>query len=72
MSKDGKMLFITLFLFLVICVILIFNSEKDCSTIKYQDLHGTHSQYDCHDKKPATCWDKYATEELAIQMCEGK
>jgi len=72
MSKDAKMLFISLALFFIACVIIIFNSQHDCGTIEYQDLSGTHSQYECHDKKPATCWDKYATEALAIQMCEGK
>jgi len=72
MSKDAKMLFISLALFFIACVIIIFNSQQDCNTIEYQDLNGTHSTYECQDKKPATCWDKYATEALAIQMCEGK
>jgi hypothetical protein len=72
MSKDAKMLFISLGLFFIACVVIIFNSQQDCRTIEYQDLNGTHSQYECHDKKPATCWDKYATEDLAIQMCEGE
>jgi hypothetical protein len=71
-NKDAKMLFISLGLFFIACILLVFNSQRECTTIKYQDLQGTHSKYECHDKKPATCWDKYATEALAIQMCEGK
>ena len=59
MSKEAKMLFISLGLFFIACVIMIFNSQQDCRTIEYQDLNGTHSQYECHDKKPATRWEKH-------------
>ena len=72
MSKDAKVMLITLGLFFAVCVILIFNSQQECSVIEYQDLKGTHSQYECHQKPPANCWSKYKTEDDAILACEGE
>jgi len=72
MSKDAKMLFISLGLFLLMCIIIIFNSQYECYKVEYQNLNGTHSRQECHSKKELNCWDQYSTETEAIKMCEGK
>jgi len=72
MSKELKLLIISLTLMLVGIGLLYWTQNYTCSIVEYQDLHGTHSINECTKNKPKTCWDKYPTEELAIENCEGK
>jgi hypothetical protein len=72
MNKDLRLLLISLFFIVVSIAYLYWNHNYECTAIKYQDVQGTHTTSECHKKQPETCWDKYATEALAIQMCEGK
>lgn len=72
MSKEAKLLFISLLLMVLGVGLLYWTQNYECTTVEYQDLQGTHSKTDCHVKPPVTCWSKYQTEELAIQMCEGE
>jgi hypothetical protein len=50
MSKDAKLLFISLGLFLLVCTIVIFNSKYECNEIKYQNLDGVHTKTICKEK----------------------
>jgi len=72
MSKELKMLLISIFLLIGTVVITYLTQNYQCDKVEYQDLNGTHTKTECHKKKAETCWDKYATEQLAIQQCEGK
>jgi len=72
MSKELKLLIISL-LFIVLSVgYLYWHKNYTCSTIEYQDLQGTHSISECNKNKPKTCWDNYPTEQQAILNCEGE
>jgi hypothetical protein len=71
MSKEAKMLIVSMILMVAGIALLYFTQNYSCTTIEYQNLSGTHSITECSKNKPKTCWDNYATEELAIQQCEG-
>jgi hypothetical protein len=47
MSKELKMLLITMALFIGGVVYMYVSQHYTCQTIKYQDLHGTHSESVC-------------------------
>lgn len=72
MSKEAKMLFISLLLMVVGVILLYLNQNYECSVVEYQDTYGTHSQTECHKKPPANCWSNYKTEDDAITACEGE
>jgi hypothetical protein len=72
MSKELKLLIISLICLTLGIVYLYWNQNYTCSTIEYQDLQGTHSISECTKNEPQTCWDKHPTEVDAILNCEGK
>jgi hypothetical protein len=70
MSKELKMLIVSLLGLILGIIFMYWQQNYECSTIEYQDLQGTHSQYECHKKLPANCWNQYHTEDAAIKACE--
>lgn len=71
MSKELKLLLIPLLGLILLVGYLYWQQNYTCSTVEYQDLQGTHSYVECSKNKPKTCWDKWPTEQLAIEQCEG-
>ena len=72
MNKELKLLIISFIGIIIRVIFFYWQYNYTCSTVEYQDSQGTHSKVECIKKAPKTCWDKYATEELAIEHCEGK
>jgi hypothetical protein len=70
MSKEAKLLFISLGLFILAIVYMYVSSNYKCNTIEYQNLTGMHQETVCQWNKKPTCWDKYSTEQQAILNCE--
>lgn len=50
MSKDAKLLFISLGLFLLVCTVAIFNSKYECHEVRYQNLDGPQTKTICKEK----------------------
>jgi hypothetical protein len=71
MSKELKLLIASLVLIVLGIGYMYWTQNYTCTIVEYQDLQGTHSTNECTKNKPKTCWDNYATEDLAIQQCEG-
>jgi hypothetical protein len=72
MSKEAKLLFVSLFLLVFAVVLIYLDQHYECGVVEYQDLKGIHSKTECHEKPPANCWSKYKTENDAITACEGE
>jgi hypothetical protein len=72
MSKELKLLLISLLCLVLTVGFIYWQQNYTCSTIEYQDLQGTHSMSECTKNKPKTCWDNYPTEQQAILNCEGE
>ena len=70
MSKEAKLLFISLLLLVLGVAYMYVSQHYTCFTFEYQNLSGTHSKTVCEWNKPSTCWDMYSTEQQAIQHCE--
>lgn len=73
MSKELKLLLISLLCLVLGIGYMYWQQNYTCSTVEYQDMKGTHSINECtNNKTTKTCWDKYTTEVDAILNCEGK
>jgi len=72
MSKELKLLLVSLLLIVLGIGYMYWQQNYTCSTYEYQDLTGTHSVSECTKNKPKTCWDNYSTEAQAIINCEGE
>lgn len=71
MSKEAKMLFISLGLMVVGIFLLFVNHNYNCHQLEYQTLEGTRYKMVCEEKPDPNCWNNYKTEDEAIQACEG-
>jgi hypothetical protein len=47
MNKDLKVLFISFGLLFGLVIVLYFVQERNCETVEYQDLQGTHTEQVC-------------------------
>lgn len=50
MSKDAKLLFISLGIFAVTILIIIMNSKFYCYDVEYQNLDGVHTKRVCEQR----------------------